>query len=247
MEFIYNNTKINYEIKGNGEKLVVFLHGWGAGSEMFLPLAKEIYKEGNSFLFIDFPPFGKSEEPKTVWTIQDYKAMTLQIIQHILDEQNYTSLDIISHSFGGRIAILLASENELKLNKLILIGAAGIKPKRGLIYKTKVLKYKIMKKIAPQKAANMGSEDYKKLSFTMKQTFKNIVSTDLTSLCDKISCQTLIIYGQKDKETPIYMAKKLHKSIKNPKLIIVKGAHHFVYLEQLNLVSKYVNLFLNTW
>ena len=54
MEFIYNNTKINYEIKGNGEKLVVFLHGWGAGSEMFLLLAKEIYKEGNSFLFIDF-------------------------------------------------------------------------------------------------------------------------------------------------------------------------------------------------
>lgn len=247
MEFIYNNTKINYEIKGNGEKLVVFLHGWGAGSEMFLPLAKEIYKEGNSFLFIDFPPFGKSEEPKTVWTIQDYKAMTLQIIQHTLDEQNYTSLDIISHSFGGRIAILLASENELKLNKLILIGAAGIKPKRGLIYKTKVLKYKIFKKFAPQKAANMGSEDYKKLSSTMKQTFKNIVNTDLTSLCDKISCQTLIIYGQKDKETPIYMAKKLHKSIKNSKLIIVNGAHHFVYLEQLNLVSKYVNLFLNTW
>lgn len=246
MEFIYNNTKINYEIKGNGEKLVVFLHGWGAGSEMFLPLAKEIYKEGNSFLFIDFPPFGKSEEPKTVWTIQDYKAMALQIIQHILDEQSYTSLDIISHSFGGRIAILLASENELKLNKLILIGAAGIKPKRGLIYKTKVLKYKIMKKFAPQKAANMGSEDYKKLSSTMKQTFKNIVNTDLASLCDKISCQTLIIYGQKDKETPIYMAKKLHKSIKNSKLIIVNGAHHFVYLEQLNLVSKYVNLFLNT-
>ena len=247
MEFIYNNTKINYEIKGNGEKLVVFLHGWGAGSEMFLPLAKEIYKEGNSFLFIDFPPFGKSEEPKTVWTIQDYKAMALQIIQHILDEQNYTSLDIISHSFGGRIAILLASENELKLNKLILIGAAGIKPKRGFIYKTKVLKYKIMKKFAPQKAANMGSEDYKKLSSTMKQTFKNIVNTDLASLCDKISCQTLIIYGQKDKETPIYMAKKLHKSIKNSKLIIVNGAHHFVYLEQLKLVSKYVNLFLNTW
>lgn len=246
MEFIYNNTKINYEIKGNGEKLVVFLHGWGAGSEMFLPLAKEIYKEGNSFLFIDFPPFGKSEEPKTVWTIQDYKAMALQIIQHILDEQNYTSLDIISHSFGGRIAILLASENELKLNKLILIGAAGIKPKRGFIYKTKVLKYKIMKKFAPQKAANMGSEDYKKLSSTMKQTFKNIVNTDLASLCDKISCQTLIIYGQKDKETPIYMAKKLHKSIKNSKLIIVNGAHHFVYLEQLKLVSKYVNLFLNT-
>ena len=247
MEFIYNNTKINYEIKGNGEKLVVFLHGWGAGSEMFLPLAKEIYKERNSFLFIDFPPFGKSEEPKTVWTIQDYKAMALQIIQHILDKQNYTSLDIISHSFGGRIAILLASENKLKLNKLILIGAAGIKPKRGLIYKTKVLKYKIMKKFAPQKAANMGSEDYKKLSSTMKQTFKNIVNTDLASLCDKISCQTLIIYGQKDKETPIYMAKKLHKSIKNSKLIIVNGAHHFVYLEQLKLVSNYVNLFLNTW
>ena len=65
MIHIYDQTNIFYKIYGNGENLVVFLHGWGAGSDLMQPLA-ETFKQNNetSLLLIDFPPFGKSEEPK---------------------------------------------------------------------------------------------------------------------------------------------------------------------------------------
>ena len=89
------------------------------------------------------------------------------------------------------------------------------------------------------KKANLGSTDYKKLSPTMKKTFSNIVEYDLSDLSKNIRCPTLLVYGNKDKQTPMYMAKKLHKNIKQSRLIVFKGCGHFAYIEKF---SKFVNL-----
>lgn len=247
MEFIYKQTKINYFKQGNGDELVVFLHGWGAGSELFTPIAPYFNIDKYTLLFIDFPPFGKSSIPNETWTMQDYFALTKQIIKSQQEEKSYITLNIISHSFGSRVAILLASSREISVDKLVLIGAAGIKPKRRLNYHFKVLKYKILKKISPEKASKMGSNDYKQLPEVMKSTFLKIVNTDLSASSKLVDCNTLIIYGKNDQETPIYMAKKLHKNIKNSQLVIIENAGHFVYLEQPTIVQKYVSLFLNSW
>lgn len=246
MEFIYKQTKINYFKQGNGDELVVFLHGWGAGSELLTPVAPYFDTNKYTLLFIDFPPFGKSSKPKETWTMQDYFALTKDIIKSQQKEKTYNKLNIISHSFGGRVAILLASSGEINVDRLVLIGAAGIKPKRSLDYYFKVFKYKMLKKLSPEKASKMGSNDYKLLPTIMKSTFLNIVNTDLSISSKSITCKTLIIYGKNDQETPIYMAKKLHKNIKNSQLVIIENAGHFVYLEQPTIVQKYVSLFLNS-
>lgn len=245
MEFIYKTIKAFYQTKGNGDELVVFLHGWGAGSELFISFASYLFDEKYTFLFIDFPPFGQSEEPKNVWTMSDYQTLTAEIIQELQNIKMFHSINIIGHSFGGRVAILLASNN-LPINKIVLIASAGLKAKRGLQYWLKICKYKILKKFSPQKASKLGSEDYKKLSPVMKGTFTNIVNADLTSNCKKIDCQSLIIWGENDHETPLYMAKKLKKLIKNSQLVIIKNANHFVYLQQPEIISKYITLFLNS-
>ena len=174
-------------------------------------------------ILIDFPPFGKSDEPKTQFDIFDYS----NIASLILKKEGVKEFSIVSHSFGTRVAICLC--NRYNVNKLIITGGAGLKPKNKIKKIIRKIKYKIIKIF--NKNAQVGSKDYKNLSFVMKKTFSSIVNYDLSNLAKNINAKTLIIYGNKDKETPIYMAKKFNKIIKNSKLIIYKNCGHFAYLQ----------------
>ena len=78
----------------------------------------------------------------------------------------------------------------------------------------------------------------------MRGTFINIVNMDLTPYLHKIMAKTLIIWGNKDKETPIYMARRLHKKIPENKLVVFCGCGHFAYVERHNVFCDMVESFL---
>ena len=71
-----------------------------------------------------------------------------------------------------------------------------------------------------------GSEDYRALDDVMKITFKNVVNLYLDNLLPAVNCPALIIWGRYDKDTPLYMAKRLKKGIKDSGLIILEGGHY---------------------
>ncbi|MDD4110115.1 MAG: alpha/beta hydrolase [Clostridia bacterium] len=243
MECIYKNTKVIYDVLGEGKTLIIFLHGWGASSRLMMPLYKKIsqYDNNFSYLLIDLPPFGMSEDPIEPWQLDDYVNLTQEIINRVdWKEKIY----IIGHSFGGRIGIKLASK--IKIDKLILLASAGIKPKFSLKTQIKIWKYKFYKKIGSRKAQNLGSKDYRILSPVMKKTFNNIIREDLTKKCEEIEAKTLIIFGNKDKETPLYMGKILNKKIPNSRLVIVKNGDHFAYIHYLNAIFPLIYSFLNS-
>ena len=158
---------------------------------------------------------------------------------------NITKPNIIAHSFGGRIEIkLLATDGEL-VNRVVLTGSAGLKPKRSFKYRVKKLCYSLLKKfVKKERLKGFYSKDYLSLSPVMQQSFIKIVNEHLDNLLPKIKNKTLIVFGEKDTETPIYMAKKLNKNIKNSKLIIIKGAGHFCFLENPNKFNLEVREFL---
>lgn len=220
---------------GNSKNFIVFLHGWGADSNSFLWL-KDYFENDYSLVFLDFAGFGKSLEPIIPRTVQDY-AYDLKIL---LDEFEIETLTFVAHSFGGRVAIkfLFNYQTNYKKVNLCLIDSAGILPKRGLCYKVKVRRYKRLKekaKINPNlqdKLAGFGSDDYKKLSIVMKQTFINVVNEDLSRFAKFIDARTIIVWGEKDKETKLYMARKLNKLIRGSRLFVLKGVGHFSFLEK---------------
>ncbi len=71
-----------------------------------------------------------------------------------------------------------------------------------------------------------GSADYKALSGDMRETFKNVVNFHLDGYLKDIKCDTLIIWGKRDRDTPPYMARKLRRCIYNSGLIFLKGGHY---------------------
>ena len=168
------------------------------------------------------------------WTIFDYAELVLEIMR----KEKFKKPILIGHSFGGRVASILASGGYAQ--KLMLVDSAGLKPKRTLKYHLKRLNNKIRTKLGKK---TKGSADFEALSPIMKKTFVNIVNTFLEKYVININIPTIIFWGQKDKETPLYMAKRFKRLIKNSELVIIKNAGHFAYLQDLNTFVNVLNLF----
>lgn len=234
MYYTYKSTQVHFQIYGNGIVPIVFLHGWGGSNDSFkflIPYLNKNYKA----LIIDFPPFGFSEEPKEEFTIFDYANLT----QEIIANQGFQNPILVGHSFGGRVAIILASKGLCK--SLILTSAAGLKPKRGIKYYYRVLKHKFCKLFRIKHKA--GSKDYMALSLKMKKTFVNIVSTYLDKYAIHINVPTILFWGKKDKDTPFYMAKRLKKLIKTSEIISFKKSNHFCYIQNWKIFIMIINSF----
>jgi len=236
VNYCFSNVNIKFNFVDNGGVVNIFLHGWGRDLNDFEDIIKT--KNNTSWLALDFPPFGKSGQPFD-WNIYTYANMLISLIRHLKIEK----FNLIGHSFGGRVAIIVAGMEKDKINKLVLIDSAGMKPKRSIRRKFKIFKYKVYKKLKLN-LEKFGSNDYKKLNNNMKKIFSNVVSTYLEENAKLVKAKTLIVFGKNDTETPIYMAKRLNKIIENSKLEIIENAGHFCFLDRKIKFCEILNEFL---
>ena len=244
MNIIINDFNIYYEKIGSGKENIIILPGWGNTRPTFNLMIDALKKYYNVYI-LDYPGFGNSSFPNRNLTIYDY-AELMQNFINILDIKDPI---VITHSFGTRIALILNAKLKIKFKKLIIIDGAGIKKKKCILLKSKQFLYKLLKKLSiifPKKFKKMylkklvnifGSADYKSLNDNMKKTFSNIVSEDLSYLLKNISSETLLIWGEKDCDTPLKDGIKMNNSIVDSGLIIIKNGTHFSYLD----VPFYVN------
>ena len=77
-----------------------------------------------------------------------------------------------------------------------------------------------------------GSADYNALDEEMRKTFVKVISEDLHPLLPQIQASTLLIWGDQDTATPLWMGRTMEKEIPDAGLVIFEGATHYAYLEQ---------------
>ena len=240
-----NGYEINYERIGQGSD-VLLLHGWGYDLTLLLPLANQL-SENFKVTLVDMPGHGKSKEPEKPITVYDYADILLGLMEKL----EIASANIVAHSFGGRLSIILASKHPEKVKKLVLCGAAGIRDKRTAKYYVKTYWYKLCKNLlktfAPKKfeqwRKNKGSADYQKLSDTMKATFSNIVNEDLTYLLKDIKAPTFLIWGENDTATPEYMAEIMEKEIPDCAKVVYASRTHYGFLEEMSRTVAIIKTF----
>lgn len=251
MYFNKDSYSLYYEKHGDSKKQILILPGWGDTRKTF-DFMVHYLKTKYTVYIIDYPGFGKSLFPEHDLNIYDYANMIRDFMKH----EEIESPIIIAHSFGGRIATLLSGYYKEKIEKLILIDSAGIKPKRTPYKIARTYVYKFLKKLkvfVPKRKRNFylkrllnifGSSDYKALNQSMYQTFKNIVNVDLKYYLKSIDVKTLIIWGRNDKDTKIRDAHIMNKYIKNSKLYIFDDASHFSYLNYPTSTNQIINEFI---
>lgn len=233
MTFEYGNTKVFYTVEGEGRP-VLLLHGWGCTHSIFDSVVPAFEGKYRVYTF-DLPGFGESDEPDSVWGVEDYTGMVEAFCKH----EGLESPALLGHSFGGRISILFSSRN--KVSRVVLVDAAGIKPRRTLRYHIKVCWYKTWKfvvlkvlrseKLFRRLGSRAGSSDYRNASDRMKAILSRTVNEDLRSRLPLIKAPTLLFWGTRDTATPIGDARLMEKSIPDAGLVEVPGAGHFSFLE----------------
>lgn len=233
-----DGVSLNYDESGpESGTPILLLHGWGCNYTTLASVRKPL--EGKMHVYsLDLPGHGKSQEPPTVWGIEDYT----RLVEHFCDELGIENPILLGHSFGGRISILMSSRRQVK--KVILVDAAGVKPRHSMKYYFKVYSYKLVKHTLPlllgkkkggelldKYRSRAGSSDYNNATPMMRAILSKCVNEDLKSVMPSIKAPTLLIWGEADTATPLSDAKTMEKLIPDAGLVSFPGCGHYSFLD----------------
>ena len=226
--------KLSYEILNPSQKQsILILHGWGSNKEiMKQAFAKELkdYKH----IYLDMPGFGASSNDM-ILTTEDYA----EIVKAFLIILNIEPLVIMGHSFGGKVATLLASRY------LVLLSSAGIITEKPWSVKVKIATFKFLKPLGMKKIRELFvAPDAQGMSHEMYETFKNVVDENFESEFKKSTSRALCFWGIDDTATPLYTGEKIARLINDSQFFPMEG-DHFFFLKHAKIIAKEIEKNIN--
>ena len=216
---------------------VIFLHGWGGQASDWNEHTRRLERPFRQCQALKLPGFDLPL-PSKPWGVEDYGEFVLQTIKL----QGLEKVTLVGHSFGGRIAIYLASRHPDLVQSIILSDSAGIERNTK-----KKLLVRFMSVVA-QSAETLpfishafrplrerwrklfGSKNFNESQGVKREILKRVTSLNLEPELWKISCPCLIIWGELDSVTPLWMARTFEQKIKKSQFVQISGAGHKAFL-----------------
>jgi pimeloyl-ACP methyl ester carboxylesterase len=182
-------------------------------------------------------------------------------VRGLMEALGIERASIIGHSHGGRTAIVLAATYPRLVDRLVLVGSAGLRPKRGVGYYSRVYTYKAVRRLLQSMPlqgpigeplrrlfeSKLGSMDFRatdRQASTMRGTLIRVVNEDWRHLLPRIQASTLLIWGDQDDQTPLSDGQLMEKLIPDAGLVVFPGAGHYAYADDLGRFARVVGHFL---
>jgi pimeloyl-ACP methyl ester carboxylesterase len=217
---------------------IVWIHGWGGSYEGMLPLAN-YFSDNYENILVDLDGFGRAAEPESPMSSSDYAEKLCAFLSTLPPKDTI----VCGFSYGGRVAVhsSLLSDN---VKGIILLSAAGIPTRHSLFWRIKASFIRSFRHIAEKhnslsflKKFAKGSRDYEQASAVMKKTLVMSLKEDISDKAAKIKVPALLIYGEKDTATPLYMAKEYHDLIKDSALYTLPNTDHLSVLTSFHTIN----------
>lgn len=221
---------------------LVILPGWGGSHytwQEFIALASRHF---NVHCF-DLPCFGAEPCPTEVWGIEEYAEFVKQKLLRVTMHESRVML--LGHSFGGQVAVCLAAQHPALVDKLILSGAAVVRPNRvwrraisagiaaagKIIIRAPILRTHedFIKKIFYRL---IDAPDYLETAGIKREIYKKIIRQDGTRLLPRIHAPTLVVWGTKDRLTPLRQGRKIFKLLPKAQWRAFKRTRHALHRER---------------
>lgn len=232
---------------------ILILHGWQAPSKKYEELKKLFSYNGYTVFCPDLPGFGDEPLKKPIMTLSDY----VEFVNNYLDKKKISKVVIIGHSFGGRIAVKFSLMYPERVEKMVITGSPLIK--RRLSFKKRFISFiaKLWKPIFFMFPDSISQFVRKALYFSikewdyyksgaLKETFKQIISEDLSTLLPRVSQPVLILWGEHDIVIPLTDGKKIASLIPNSQFIALPHASHKLPYEDPKSFFYLVHTFLSS-
>jgi len=210
---IIKGLKINYKTLGEGKPLLI-LHGWGSRSDNWQKVGEILAKSGIKVIIPDLPGFGKSDKPQTAWNLDDY----CDFVEEFVKILNLDKFYLLGHSFGGALAVKCGLKFPEKIDKLFLVSASCIRKKT---FKNKLFKFlsKFIKIKTPFfRKVFYRKSDYLSVQGVMRDTYLKVIAEDLSGVLSQVQISTVIIWGEKDKITPLKQGRLIKEKIQGSRL-----------------------------
>jgi len=251
-----NSIELYYEEYGDGEGVVILLHGFLSSSKMwsnsFVPDLMKRYK----VYAIDARGHGNSNNVKIGCNLQQMA----DDIYHFMILQNIDNCILAGMSMGGAIAIQFAINYPDKINSLILLnpgpgalfsqGFSFISPLLSFISQKKWLLKPLLKSVLMNPLPrNKLLEFVDDGALVSKETWLQYLHPDnkihnLNRLKD-LTVPTFVIIGEKDKAIPIEFQEAIADTIPKAVKVVLKNEGHAVVIEKPKKVLAEINSFLN--
>ncbi|MBV9349633.1 MAG: alpha/beta hydrolase [Patescibacteria group bacterium] len=228
-------------------KKIFILHGWTYSTAAWDAVCSLLRQRGYDPMQLKIP--GLTADTSEVWTVESYTTwLTSQV-------NNDVPIILVGHSNGGRIAIAFAAACPEAVSRLILIDAAGILH-TSFFLQMKRLVFKGIARMGKRLTSSVflrkvfyrliGARDYERASPIMRLTMKNLIERDLTPELSRITSPTLIIWGSKDKATPLSDAHVMNTNIRKSKLAVIPDAAHSPHATHPEVVVTMIDEWLRT-
>jgi len=245
------NLNVHYKVSGSGDPIVL-IHGWGADISCFSKL-RDHFSQKFKVYALDLPGFGLSKAPDEVWGSIEYA----NCVKNFISELKITRPIFLGHSLGGKIALHLAADNLIDTKKIILISSSGVRLPKPFIVKFKIYCFKLLRFLAKVPVIRyfvepvldfwrkkVGSNDYRNASGIMRSIMVKVVNEDVVSILPKVKVPALLLWGDRDFDTPAQAGEIMHRAISGSELKIISDSGHFPFLDNWEMVKQELDGFL---
>ncbi len=230
------------EVIGNDPPRVLALHGWGRRGNDYRHALADI-----DALAVDLPGFGASPPPGNAMGAEGYA----RALEPLLGEFSSPPL-VVGHSFGGRIAVCLATVFPDLVGNLILVGSPllRLEPSREPPIGYRLLRALNRLHLLPddrmeQIRSNRGSADYRAASGVMRDVLVTVVNETYEPQLVALKGRVYLLWGADDREVPLAVAEMALKLIRQggaaAELEVLTGVGHQVPTQAPDAVRRVVS------
>jgi pyruvate dehydrogenase E2 component (dihydrolipoamide acetyltransferase) len=250
-----NSLNIRYLSKGDGDRVLLLVHGYGGDLDNWLFNHDELVeKTGMRVIALDLPGHGQSS--KVVGDANlEFFADTIHAFLQALDiEKAY----LVGHSMGGAISLCFASKYPDNVLGLGLIASAGlgdeinneyiqgfmestsrkqIKPWLELLFADKSLvNRQLINNMLQYKRLDGVSDALNAVSRQLLDDSGKQGRQFLDSL-DTLACRICVVWGMDDHIIPASHTERLPDSVSK---LVIESSGHMVQMEAANKVNQFL-------
>ena len=247
-----------YLLKDGTGTPCLFLHGI-EGHEGWLSVHNAL-AQTSTVLAPSHPGFGHTPAPDWITTVQHQAVF----YNWFLQQAGLQNVDLVGVGLGGWIAAEMAVMDTSRLRHLVLVGAAGLRPRADEMLDIFLVPWRQVIERGFLQLNGPGSAEYQRIYsdkpiqefggireagriMTMRMCFKPYMhDPSLSGMLPKINIPTMVVWGERDEIIPLECGRAYVESIPGAELRIIPECGHFAHLDQPTRLADLLGEFFSS-